>query len=283
MIGTFINFDRWLEAVNLLKSQMNSRKHDRHFNSLSMFFYERCNHLHTMVDKKEYFDSRILNNMFYILENEFFALDYLKPKKGLEIRRYRFLSYSMRIIYYTIGLYIAEITQDFLKDLKDMNPNIYSFYGGDIRYQDAKLVIKNETITYRKHYKKFRKMMRNEVNNSDDNTIVIRLDIKDFFDEIDIYIFLDKLDRYLKSNIKLKYNFNSLTIKEMELFFNFILNSGIPQCDNDVISSCIGNLYLKFADIYIAEEIEKTKDLIESFKIIRYVDDIYMYYKKTEY
>ena len=34
---------------------------------------------------------------------------------------------------------------------------------------------------------------------------------------------------------------------------------------------------MKFVDIYIAEEIEKTKDLIESFKIIRYVDDIYIY------
>ena len=61
-------------------------------------------------------------------------------------------------------------------------------------------------------------------------------------------------------------------------FFDFVAGgvSGIPQSDNNIISSFIGNLFLVFGDLYLDDELQKYADSVENHRIIRYVDDIYI-------
>ncbi len=56
---------------------------------------------------------------------------------------------------------------------------------------------------------------------------------------------------------------------------------GIPQSDNNIVSDFIGYLYLFFADMFIIDEIGRNID-VEQFKLIRYVDDIYIVLKYGE-
>jgi AbiA family abortive infection protein len=51
---------------------------------------------------------------------------------------------------------------------------------------------------------------------------------------------------------------------------------GIPQSDNNIISSVVGFLYLVFGDLLIDGELRKDPEILERYKIIRYVDDIFV-------
>ena len=73
-------------------------------------------------------------------------------------------------------------------------------------------------------------------------------------------------------------NYDEIAHTELISLFDFVAagRSGIPQSDNNIISDFIGNLFLVFADLYLDDELCKSKDSVEDHAIIRYVDDIYI-------
>ncbi len=72
--------------------------------------------------------------------------------------------------------------------------------------------------------------------------------------------------------------YDIFTREQIICLFQFISNgkSGIPQSENDIISSFIGYLYLVFGDLFIDDILVSYKDNIDSHQIIRYTDDIYI-------
>ena len=74
-------------------------------------------------------------------------------------------------------------------------------------------------------------------------------------------------------------HFDTYAIEQIAFFFRFIMKDvhGIPQSDNDIISSFIGHLYLLFGDLFIQQELSKYHAFLDQYKIIRYVDDIYIF------
>ena len=69
-----------------------------------------------------------------------------------------------------------------------------------------------------------------------------------------------------------------MAVHQLISFFNFVVGgaSGIPQSDNNVLSDFIGHLFLVFGDLFLDDELCKHHDSVESYTIIRYVDDIYI-------
>ena len=53
--------------------------------------------------------------------------------------------------------------------------------------------------------------------------------------------------------------------------------AGIPQSDNEIISGFIGHLYFSLCDLIIENQINNFSDEINKYKIIRYVDDVYLF------
>ena len=118
-----------------------------------------------------------------------------------------------------------------------------------------------------------------------ENKVAFRLDISNYFDSLPVKKLLYFLDNDIKHSKKTKLKFDSSTIELINFFYNYITKNetGIPQADNDIISSYLGYLYLCFSDLLIDDRLnEISEDLIEKFNIYRYMDDIYIIVKYEE-
>lgn len=278
-LGYFLDYHRhWLEALELLKFQLKVKKENRHFNTLDMFYYEKLEDSFGKLEDREYFETRIANNRFYGLSKEFEIVPYTIPKSNLGLRRQKFMTCPMRVLYYAVGVYLLEVSEGYLDHYYKSHENIDSSYGGNLRIKDGKLILKPYRIYFKSHYQRFRKSLRQEIRENTERKVVIRLDIQNYFDEISIPKLLELLKRYVKPSVQEEKHFNEITRSALISFFDFVAGgaSGIPQLNNDVISSFVGYLFLAFGDLFLDDELCEDNDLIRCYKIIRYMDDIYI-------
>lgn len=284
-IGHFLTFQFWQDAKKLLDHQIKQVGDNKHYNTFCMFYYKKIFANIERCGTEEYYKQKIANGLFYTLEREFAVKTYAKPKAGFGIRNYRFLTYPMKVLYYAFGLYLLRLSQEFLTEYVKKQTKIKSYYGGKLSFKDNKLVFNKKNTYYLEFYKQFRREVRKNTLYNHDNKLVIRLDIQNFYDEISIKILIDMLDRYIKPGTKTEQKFDSLLTKEqIRCFFNHILESsqGIVQSDNNIVSYFIGHLYFSFIDLDIESKIKDFQKFIEDYKIIRYVDDIFIFLEFSE-
>ena len=277
-IGHFLTYEIWLDALRLIDAQVKGQDSNRHFKTLSMIYYKKLGESVKELETEEFFENYVKNNLFYGMESEFAIYPYVVPKSGLGLRNYKFFTYPMRAIYDSIGLYMFKLSTEFLTNYYRKNQNIHSFYGGGLSFDNDSLVITKKNIYFSTYYRKFRNEVRREIKADGDKRVVIRIDIQNYYDEISIPILLDQFERNYKDSEKANLKFDTTTKEQIEFFFRFLSNDrrGIPQSNNSIISSIIGYLYLAFGDLLIDDEIRKDHEIIERYKIIRYVDDIFV-------
>ena len=134
----------------------------------------------------------------------------------------------------------------------------------------------NSDLLCRSYYKTYRRRLRKEIRENRERKVVIRLDIENYFDEISIPRLLDLLKERIKPSIQREMYYDETTRSQLISFFEFAAGgmSGIPQQSNDVVSSFIGHLFLVFGDSFLNDKLLLNSDSVESYSIIRYVDDI---------
>lgn len=281
-LGHFLDYSFWQQALKLLNFQIESQSSNKHFKTLSMIYYRKLGNS-IKLESEDYFCEKVATNLFYGLEEEFAIIPYVKPKPGLGLRNYKFLSYPMRATYYAIGLYLVKLADEFLKNFYQRRKKIKGFYGGGIHFEKESLKVTKNNIYFRSYYRQFRTEVRRETKDID-NKIVIRLDIQNYYDVISIPILMELLDKNIKSSVKGNLKFDTVTKEQINFFFRFLSNDGlgIPQSNNSLISSFIGYLYLVFGDLLIENELYKDLDVIEDYKVARYVDDIFISIKFKE-
>ena len=119
-LGHFLDYSYWQDAIELLEFQINRRSKDehKHYNTLSMYYYDKLGDSRKQVATCDYFTERVASGLLYGLEEEFFVIPYVTPKSGgFGLRNYKFLSYPMRVLYYAAGLYLLRLSQEFVTDL----------------------------------------------------------------------------------------------------------------------------------------------------------------------
>ena len=276
-VGYFLDYHHWVEALKLLKFQLGAKKTNRHFNSLEMFYYEKLEAFFKELESEEYFENKVANNLFYGLSKEFAVVPYTIPKPNLGLRKYKFMTCPLRILYYAVGLYLLELSQEYLQGYKP-NEHIHANYGGKLQLENQELNLKPSNIFYKSHYKKFRKKLRQEIRDNTEHKVVIQLDMENYFDELNIPRLLDLLEGHVKPSIKKQMCYDAKTQDQLVYFFDFVMSgtSGIPQSDNNIISSFIGHLFLVFGDLFLDDELRKYDDLVDNYVIIRYADDVYI-------
>ena len=277
-VGHFLDHRHWVQALQLLKFQLKAKKKNKHFNTLEMFYYEKFEASFAELESEEYFKNKVANNLFYGLNKEFAVIPYTIPKSNLGLRQYKFMTCPLRILYYAIGLYLLELSQEYLQDRKP-HKHIDANYGGNLFFdENQELNLKLNHIFYKPHYKQFRKSLRQEIKDNTERKVVIKLDIENYFDELSIPKLLHLLKKRVKPSIRQKMRYKAKTRAQLVSFFDFVMGrtSGIPQSDNNIISSFIGYLFLVFGDLFLNDELRKYDDLVDDYKIIRYVDDIYV-------
>ena len=278
-LGYFLNYElHWMQALDLLKYQLKIKKNNRHFNTLEMFHYEQLEESFGKLEEEQYFNDKIANNLFYGLR-EFAVIPYTLPKSNLGLRRYKFMTLPMRVLYYAVGLYLLQLSKEYLEEYYQPHNYIHANYGANLRFvEDDKLNLNLNSIYYQSHYQKFRGKVSWEKENDTRRKVMIRLDIENYYDELSISRLLDLLKRRVKPSIQREMHYDETTQTQLISFFDFVSSgtAGIPQSDNNVISSFIGHLFLVFGDLFLDDEIHKHSDLVNKHTIIRYMDDIYI-------
>lgn len=278
--GYFLTFELWSSAKKLLDYQISDKSKYKTYNTLNFYYFDKVKALTKKVGEKTYYRERVSNNLFYALEREFYFHKYTVPKTGIGLRNYFFFSYPMQQLMYAFGLYLLRTTQQFLVDKK--SDKIKSFYGGDLKFDEGtkELVLNKDTTLYYKHYQSFKKELINATKDPNEK-VFLRLDIQNYFDNISIAKLLDLIEVSVKpSDLKI-YNFDSSTKEQIEFYYRFLNNGidNIPQSDNNIISNFISHLYLTFGDFIIEDAINELNNeykIVVDYKIIRYVDDIYI-------
>ena len=280
----FLTYEIWEEALRLLNYQISEKKPpkpNRHYNTINFFYFEKVSIDAEKLEKQSYFNDKIANNFFYGLEKEFFYYHYTIPKAGVGLRKYVFMSYPMMTLYYSVGLYLLKVTQQFIEDCKNENNIKSSFYGGNLLFSENKINANHESTYYKYRYDEFKKEVKKQAKEQAENKVVIKLDIQNYYETIQIDKMLDLISHYIKPSDLKKYSFDASTKELLIFYFNFINkgNIGIPQGYTNTLSSFIGYFYLIFGDLIISdlvEEFNSVYQIIESYQIIRYVDDTYV-------
>jgi hypothetical protein len=146
-LGYFVDSSLWQDALNLLNFQIEQKKTNRHFNTLSMFYYENLDTKCLNYALEYYFNTKISSSLFYGLKKEFAVFSYVIPKPGLGLREYKFFTYPMRAVYYSVGLYLLKLSQEFLIETYKKNGSIKAFYGGNLSYKSEKLQLDKKIFT----------------------------------------------------------------------------------------------------------------------------------------
>ncbi len=278
----FLTFKIWKEALRLLNHQISQKAHNRHYNTLDFFYYEKLDKDEMVsLEVEDYFNEKIANNFFYGLQKEFFYHHYTVPKKGIGLRKYVFTSYPMLVLYYSVGLYILRLVQQFIEDNKTESSVKYSFYGGNLKFTEGKINAKHDNTYYKYQYKKFKNEVKKQAKYKPKNKVIIKLDIQNYYETISVEKMLNLISKYVKPSEIKKHNFDVSTKELLTFFFNFANNGncGILQGYSNIMSSFIGYFYLIFGDLFISDLIEEFNyeyKIIDSYKIIRYVDDTYL-------
>ena len=187
------------------------------------------------------------------------------------------MTLPMRVLYYAVGLYLLKLSEEYLKDYKS-HKHIHANYGGNLYFEADKLKLNFNSIYYYRHYQEFDAKVKQQKEGDTRRKVVIRLDIENYYDELNISRLLNLLAERVKPSIQRERHYNETTQAQLVSFFDFVSGgtSDIPQSDNNVISSFIGHLFLVFGDLFFDDELRKHGDSVDSYTIIRYVDDIYI-------
>jgi len=280
-LGYFISKELWEDANKLLLAQLKAKLDNKHFNTMSMFYYDKIDPKdRDIVNTEQYYLDRIATNLFYGLQSEFKDVEYVIPKSALGLRPYHFLSYPLRLIYYAIGLYLVRITRDFRLNFIANYKHIHSFWGGNLLFCNNGRLTQPEkdNIYYWEYYDKFRKGVLQQIESNFKTKVILKLDMQNYFEEIKHDVLLEKLRETTTHSVISENKFDIYTRTQIANFLGFISNNikGIPQLDNDILSSFLGYLYLLYADLGLDDEVKKSKDFFDEYHIFRYIDDIYI-------
>ena len=81
-----------------------------------MSHYENLSKSFNRLKSKRYFNTTVANNLFYGLSREFAIVPYTIPKSNLGLRRYKFMTCPMRVLYNAVGIYLIELSKDYLQE-----------------------------------------------------------------------------------------------------------------------------------------------------------------------
>ena len=142
------------------------------------------------------------------------------------------------------------------------NTCIDVFYAGNYEYMRAK---------YKQDYDKFYKLINTHISGCQ---YFIKTDITNFFPNINLDILIKQIDE--RSNIEGVY-FNPTRLKMIKELLLYCGNGKFPTIENSTASSYLATIvYTDEIDKRIYQFIKDKIDCINDFKIIRYVDDMYI-------
>lgn len=276
----------WNDSIKFIEfqiSQVKGRKINKSY-CIPMIFYYSANQ--AFIDRakgKKYLADNIKTGIFYAYDAHYFSMPYIVPKGSAGMREWRLLSPGMYMVYNAACIYLFRLTRGWFENtISIFRENIRSFYGGNLSLtQSNGLLISHQNTSYINHYREFKKEVRECSEKFD---IVIQLDIENFFDNIDVRHTLVMLHEHLSYTARQEYKFDNNSIDELVDLFEFIMDGkiGIPQFENNLFSPFFAHLLMTMWDLHCLKILKRDNNLA-GYKIVRYVDDAYIFLKMKKY
>jgi len=276
----FLKEEHIQKAYELVKAQIEEKSNT--FKTIELETYRKDKILKSF-SVTDYHKKLISKDIFYNKREYFYNLEYLIPKGFYGVRKFNYLSFELLILYYSLGFYFSDLMDDSYETIeskKKKRTNIFTYYGGKINFKHP---AKSELLYY-KDYIEFNNSVNEQIKkiiDSNKKAVIIKLDIQEFYKNIDFDILLQVIEKYAVPSQGKKFKFDTTTIQEIKNLFLFVnkSNVGLPLFSQNIISNFLSYIYLYELDNYIQNlDVAKEKDFVYS----RYVDDFYIIYKRNK-
>ncbi|AKH32486.1 hypothetical protein XF24_00121 [candidate division SR1 bacterium Aalborg_AAW-1] len=255
-------------SIDILKNQILLFSENK-FKSYDTLQFHLLNTINLEGTDFKTIEKIISEGSYYGYPQYFNSLDIIGSKGLIGIRHQKYLSFHLMWLYYGIGLYLRRVSNN-IKTYKDKFLKNAAFHGYPVLSWDKNTIKINEY--YYEQYKKYKNVLEKLTSYDSGDKTVISLDIRDYYDSLDIDILLTDVIRTYSSPSDLKkYEFDIDIENEIKELMLFYFTKGIPQSDHNYISSIIGDIYLTPFDFEIHKIANKFKLIIQT---TRYVDDI---------
>lgn len=245
-----IEYNEWIELCDDLK------KYVKYYRKFYIQLFSITEEILEKLKDEHYFNKYIKTGAF--LWNDINWIKCENPGMNADgtLRQRNLISPLFYIIYIYIGNKINKLYKE------KRNNNIEVYYAGNFD---------KHIYHYKKEYNEF---CNKAIKLSKSYNYYIKTDIKNFFSSINI----DLLFYYISSNINnTKVNISLEELNFMKEFIKFIGDGKLPQIEEGITSSYLATkIYLGEIDNKLYSFLKENRE-IKKFKIIRYVDDLYIF------
>lgn len=203
---------------------------------------------------ERFYNYYIKNNYFAFIESAMYHDENYIQKADTSFRNSKLVSPILFLIIQCIG----KIVYDSCYYYRSEDIDVY--YAGNYESGDCR---------YKKEYDEFFKEINYEKENYE---YFIKTDIKEFFNNINLNNLIKKIsDNLIDNGIK---QYQLLMYKEL---LTYCGDGRYPTIDNSMALSFLATVvYLEDIDIELYDYFNNTLEYIDDFKMIRYVDDLYI-------
>lgn len=260
---TGISYESWKETCDMYLSTVTDISLRRSFAMyLQLYPFTRITSVDkTIISSKDFYDNFIKSGAILYNDSVLKRSNNLILKNNGGFRDAQLLSPLMFLILQAIGVEICKR----YRQKRETDENIVAFYAGN--FLDHKSL-------YKSQYQEFSKW-----NNyyAEEYPYFIKTDLSDYFSNIKF----GKLLNLINNNVQAK--FTPIQQKTIIDILNYCGDSKFPLVQNSTASSFLATIvYLDIIDVKLGNFIKKLPN-IEAYKLIRYVDDLYIWLKpKTE-
>lgn len=108
----------------------------------------------------------------------------------------------------------------------------------------------------------------------DEYEYFIKTDITNFFSNINVDLLISRIDKVCNSETQ---NFSQTQLQLIKEFLLLCGNGRFPLIENSIASSFLATIiYLDEVDLKLSTYLDKYESIISSYRIVRYVDDMYI-------
>lgn len=271
-IGKLVTEEIFIDSHKIISSYICDKRSIQDINLILLSEY--LTNL-TSSQVRKFYKKYIETGLIYSLP-EFYSSDLVTIPKGIaDVREYRFFSSFGMVLYNSIGIFFAEICNQMIKDLDFKGRKIFSF-SPTVYIKDINWKVNND---WQKEYVKFKEKISAKANEAD---VVLSVDISNFFNSIQHKKLISCLGDFISSENRKKYNFDSNSEDIIRYYLQSMMGNdkGLPQGRKNFASDYLAFLYMIKFDMEVESLVSVSN--LEFVGVVRYVDDIHIFFKNTK-
>ncbi len=208
------------------------------------------------ITSKEFYEQYIKQTSFILFSNAMHQSENFLQKSDGSFRDSSLIS---PILYLVLQAFGKEISKRYIANRSE---DISVYYAGNYEAMRPK---------YKKDYDDFFKELNSCI---DEYQYFIKTDITNFFSNINIDILIAQIDKVCNNK---KVEFTQTQLQLFKEYLTYCGNGRFPLIENSIASSYLATIvYLDDVDVKLKEYITEKFSIFNSFRIVRYVDDMYI-------